>query len=148
MLCPDYHSPHAALEQPWTEAAPEGRTRHTLCRQILLTGSLEQAMPLMVLSLRRCRLVAQGNVDHVAEDDEPADEDHRLPGPLLCVFLRREASVSIRDLLLPLQHLFRTSWVLCAPQLTGLLHIPGLQAHHGKNKEDQGTNLSTSSQGR
>ena len=62
-------------------------------------------MPLVVLSLRRCCLVAQGYVDHVAEEDEPANEDHRLPGPLLCVFLRREASVSIRDLLLPLQHL-------------------------------------------
>ena len=72
----------------------------------LATGSLKQALPLMVLSLRRCRLVPQGNVDHVAEEDEPADENHRLPGPLLCVFLRREASVSIRDSLLPLQDLF------------------------------------------
>ena len=106
-------------------------------RFCLATGSLEQAMPLVVLSLRRCRLVAQGNVDHVAEKDEPADEDHRLPGPLLCIFLRREASVSIRDSILPLQHLYCIPSTLCAPQLTGLLYIPGSQTHHGRCRQDK-----------
>ena len=108
MFCPAYHShlmPYCnspGLELPLNE----GQGTPYAARCCLPTGSLEQAMPLVVLSLRRCRLVAQGDVDHVAEEDEPADEDHRLPGPLLRVLLRSQASVSIRDLLLPLQHLF------------------------------------------
>ena len=48
----------------------------------------------MALGLGRGGLVAQRHVDHVAEEDEPAYEHHRLPGPPLRVLLGTRTSMS------------------------------------------------------
>ena len=55
--------------------------------------SLTLSLALMALGLRRCSFVAQRHIDHVAEEYEPANQHHCLPGPCLCVLLHPQTRV-------------------------------------------------------